>query len=348
MTTEPRFIPDPDFDPRRPAPTPRPQQQSIKDLNAWLHANHDQAVGEYADHGIRIGFQQRLPQQPIALHVSTDNASFSFALPAQGPIQRLEQAAPMVAKALERLPSMDRAFRAYDDAFDGLSKHQRGQVSVQHGPLEDAQGWQLLSHEGAAPQSWRTTTSTTASLEEGLMTWCREQSALRSATSKDNLVKLLHDPGQAVHNPDAPTFPTSTGNASAFDLPGLTTERHAYRVYLSGENDPSTGEARLQLHVYMRDAHRPDSVGQLVGIDSTMELHAAGVHFSQGRGDALCHTLEPKEMGVDPTVAGLYIDTGAPMVNALPHHQTQVHESYDFDFSMDDDRVLATGQDFTR
>ena len=348
MTTEARFIPDPDFNPRRPATPTRPQQQSVKDLNAWLHATHGQAVDAFSDQGIRLGFQQNLPHQAIALHVSTDNASFSFALPASGPIQRLEQAEPMVAKAFERMPSMGQAFRAYDDAFEGRSKHQRGHVSVQNGPLEDREGWQLLSQEGAAPETWRTTTSTTASLEEGVMVWCREQSALRAATSKENLVLLLQDPAQAVHNPDAPPFPTSAGNASAFELPGLTTERHAYRVYLSGANDGLTGEALLNLHVYMRDAHRPNGAGHVVAVDSTMQMHASGVHFTQGRGDTLCHTLTPKEMGVDPMLAGLYIDTGAPMVNALPQHQTQVHESYDFTMALDDDNTLASGQDFTR
>lgn len=346
MTTEAQFIPDPDYQPRRPVPYTPPAQQSVKDLNAWLQDHHGQAVEDLAARGIHLRFHQAVPQHKIALRVSTDNAPFAFAMPTPVPMQRLDQAQPMVESALARIPHMERAFQAYDAEHEGLSKHQRGQVPVQYGPIADAHGWQLLS-EGMGPGTWQTTTQTTASLEDGVVAWCSEQAALRAATSKDNLARMLQDPAQSVFNPGAPSFPSAGGNTCAFELPGLTTERHAFRVYLSGENEPTTGEARLVTHVYMRDAHRPNSVGQVVMQGSTMELHPTGVAYAQGRGGLLRHQYEPDELGVNAMVAGLYIDTQAPMANLLPNRQVE-QESYDYTVGLEPDGSMSTDHDFTR
>lgn len=345
---EARFIPAPDFQPmQRTAPTRAPQP-SVKDLNAWLNSTHDQAVEDLAGRGIHLGFRQDRPQHPIALRVATDDASFAFALPVPGSMQRCSQGEAMVQSALQRIPEMDKAFTAYSAMHEGLSKHQRGQVPVHNGPLEDRHGWQLQTQDGVGPGSWRTCTRTTASLEDGLVDWCREEQALRLATSKDGLAKMLQDPSQAVLNPTAPPLPTFTGNACAFDLSGLGSDRNAYRAYLSGQNDPTTGEARLQVHVYMLDAKNPGQVGHAVMEGSTMELHATGVHYRQGLGEPLRHDYPPEAFGMDAGVAGFFIDSRAPMSTLLPQHNVQAQESFDFTMALECDDTMATDNAFTR
>jgi hypothetical protein len=338
----------PDFQPRQhilPAPV---SQLSVQDLNAWLKHQHGQVTERLANRGIQLGFRQDLPHHSIALRVSTDNASFSFAMPTPVPMQRYSQGEPMVQSALERIPSMERAFQAYDAMHDGQSKHQRGQVPVQNGPLEDRHGWQLQACEGTGPGNWRTSTRTTACLEDGLVSWCAEQSALRAAMSKERLVAILQDPAQAKSNPAAPTLTTANGNASAFDLPGLTTERHAYRAYLSGGEDITTGQTRLSVQVYMLDAGHPDQMGKPLMTGSTMELHASGVGYQQGLGAGVHHDYAPESFGVDASVAGFFIESRVPMVNLMPQHSTPAQDSYDYTVGLEFEEALTTDDAITR
>lgn len=345
--TQDRFIPAPDFQPMQRTPRVPAPQLSVAELNRWLNQTHGEAVNNLAGRGINLGFHQDLPHHAIALRVSTDNASFAFAMPTPVPMQRFSQGEPLVRSAMERIPDMERAFSAYDAMYEGVSKHQRGQVPVHNGPLEDLHGWQLQTREGSGLGSWRECTRTTASVEDGLVDWCREQHALRLATSKDGLAKLLQDPNQAVLNRTAPRFPTIEGNACAFDLPGLATDRHAYRAYLSGRNDTATGEALMSVHLYMRDAGNPESVGSVVMEASTMELHATGVHYRQGMGSPICHDYTPDAFGVDASVAGFFIDSGVPVADLLPQHNSQAHDSFDYTVGLEYEDQAAT-HEFTR
>lgn len=342
-----QFIPAPDFQPMQRTPRVPAPQLSVGELNRWLKQYHGEAVSSLADRGINLGFHQNLPHQAIALRVSTDDASFAFAMPTPVPMQRYSQGEPMVQSAMQRIPAMEQAFNAYHAMYEGVSKHQRGAVPVSNGPLEDRHGWQLQTQAGSGLGSWRECTRTTASLEAGLVEWCSEQQALRLAMSKDGLAKLLQDPAQAVLNPTAPPLPTAPSNACAFDLPGLSTGRHAYRAYLSGQNDPATGEARLSVHLYMVDAGKPEHVGHVVMEASTMELHATGVHCRQGMGAPMRHDYSPDAFGVNAGVAGFFIDSGVPMGNLLPQHNTQAQDSFDYTVGLEYDSQTTT-HEFTR
>lgn len=339
------FIPHPDYQPFQPQAPKQAPQLTVQELNAWLQKNHAPTVEAFASHGLRLNFHQYMPHHPIALRVSSDNASFAFAVPTPVPLRKHMYAEPLVEGAAQRLPQMAQAFAAYDRAYEDIPKHQRPHIQVPHGTLEDRQGWQLQPDGCERLSNWRTCTRTSASLEGSVLSWCEAQSALRQATNKDYLVQAFQDPKLAVHNANAPALPNLPGTTSAFELPALSTDQYAFRVYLAGAND-ANGNVQISAHVRMCNRQDENHLGTAISPTTSVELRATGVQFSQGLASATPQSLQAEDLGLEPGVASFFIDTQMPMVQMLPQHQ-QAQESYDYTQGLDMD-MSTQNYDFSR
>lgn len=305
-------------------------------LNTWMHEHHADTVADLAQRGLAMEFIDAQAGRPTSLRVFSEKVPFGFQLPVPYSFQSFQHMEPMMVKSCAAAPGFQQAINVFGNSKAFMS------------PLiiEDWRGWQLHMRPQERWEEdflrWGEATVSRlngdGTVDKAITNLVAETDAIEAMGSIIDFHEIINDPVKSTLRTESKVFPSAPANACEFNLAPIGAETANYTICLFGRIN-SYGEPELAALTSIKYLDRSFNGPQILRPEMRFAImkdeHPAFFQGDESK-KITASILEPEAFGITKEALSILIQLGLPLSQELPRFKQATIESYDFDFSMDD------------